>query len=704
MPKVKVLIYSVRLFYSYIIYRQRIEALPADDAPRDSTDIKLFIRECRQWQADLLFEIYRNNWRTGSANDMHRFSTHLDDSVRQEREARFCRMMLRRLDFTELPDREQQICRAHRKTFDWLFLKSNESEKPWANFVNWLENTQGNNIYWITGKAGSGKSTLMKFLYHDPRTIKHVKRWVGNSRLLIAGFFFWNSGSVMQMSRMGLLQTLLYQLLQDYPELIIKLFQRRWELYNFRGEGLQPWTWTELRKAFEILISNKSFRFFFVIDGLDEFDGDHTELINLIIAAGKFTNVKICTASRPWLVFEDAFDDKPSLRLEDLSARDIMRYITSKFDENKRYVQLQKSQPDYAQELVNRLAQKASGVFLWVYLIVNSLLQGLLNSDRISDLQRRLDAIPSDLEDVFDRMLGSLDPFYYKHACQLIQIVEAAEGRLNLLDLYFADEEDPMVALIAKVEPLCDEANKEKVEEMRRRLISRCKGLLEVKSGYYLSRIRYLHRTVKDFLRRPDVWSKIIAATDDNFNPAKCLSHGFLLRLKTADPSQVKPHDFWTIITSCIYFVERYHDGPQVAYFDELDRAAVALTTLKRSDGRSWIQDYTLPSQPRYWTSTGEGWTGTGEGCLTIGSFLLYAICHNASALESYACYKIREMAPLDNATRKALINIAEVYGKRGQIMRTIMACSTTAAPLPTRIRVKVRRLRSWISRWRRLG
>jgi hypothetical protein len=44
------------------------------------------------------------------------------------------------------------------------------------------------------------------------------------------------------------------------------------------------------------------------------------------------------------------------------------------------------------------------------------MLGGLSNFDRISDLQRRLDELPSDLEDFYTKVLDSINPFYASHA------------------------------------------------------------------------------------------------------------------------------------------------------------------------------------------------------------------------------------------------------------------------------------------------
>lgn len=54
---------------------------------------------------------------------------------------------------------------AYAKTFDWLF------DTATVTFATWLQQTASasSQIYWIQGKPGSGKSTLMKFGMRDPR-------------------------------------------------------------------------------------------------------------------------------------------------------------------------------------------------------------------------------------------------------------------------------------------------------------------------------------------------------------------------------------------------------------------------------------------------------------------------------------------------------------------------------------------------------
>jgi len=155
--------------------------------------------------------------------------------------------------------------------------------------------------------------------------------------------------------------------------------------------------------------------------------------------------------------------------------------VNSKFDDNTGFSELERRESTYAKALKEKIGKKAAGVFLWVHLVVNSLLAGLMNGDRVSDLERRLELLPPDLDKLYQKMLGSVDPFYHSHASQLFQLVRAAFKPPTLLVLSYADEELNF-PFKSKVHPLSKEDIILRADTMRRRLNSRCKGLLEIAS------------------------------------------------------------------------------------------------------------------------------------------------------------------------------------------------------------------------------
>jgi hypothetical protein len=440
----------------------------------------------------------------------------------------------------------------------------------------------------------------MKLISEDPRTTRHLGRWASGKDVFVSSFYFWSSGTAMQMSQEELIRTLLYEALQKLPHLVTLVFKDCMETFIVFGNGVvwdAPWGMTELFEAFKRLVAEitKSKKMFLLIDGLDEYNGNYSEQLELItiICSLLSSNVKICVSSRPWNVFADTFNARPSLRLENLTYADISYYISSKLSNNLGFVALKRGDPEFASSLIDNVSAKASGVFLWVVLVVQSLLEGLTDGERLSELQRRLDSIPADLETLFWKILKSVD---FGRISQILQIVEDSintHGKLprkalTLIQLSFAGEDDP--EFVFKMPTVQMPGNKidSRTELMRRRLNVCGKGLLEphIADYSYLpdAMVEYLHRTVKDFIRRPDIWSKLLEASTPPFDPALHLAVSEVARIKIIEIAAGSSTTlvFWKKFINSILNIVRY--GPtsmesQIRLLNELDMAAGVIMT-----------------------------------------------------------------------------------------------------------------------------
>ena len=208
-----------------------------------------------------------------------RLSALIDNSSKSAKEM----SIIESLTFPTISEREWRIAEAHLQTYDWLFEETKPSGPRYSgvSMLDWLQRRHG--IYWVSGKAGSGKSTLMKHLYNHERTLAALNVWTGEKHLITASFFFWNAGTEMQKSQQGLLQTLLYHVLRQRPALVRFICRLRWDSSN-PGHSMSPWSRREILQA---LASSgdavrRSARFCFFVDGLDEYEGDHTELIKVL--------------------------------------------------------------------------------------------------------------------------------------------------------------------------------------------------------------------------------------------------------------------------------------------------------------------------------------------------------------------------------------------------------------------------------------
>lgn len=189
----------------------------------------------------------------------------------------------------------------------------------------------------------------MKHLFRNEDLFPHLERWSGHAPGILAGFFLWNCGTTLQKTTMGLIRSLLYESLQDMifgplekdPNIVQALFAERWKQYSSYGGGIYPFSLSELRTAFELLISDSSTKFLFMIDGLDELDDDPTNTLTVLINASLKENVKICISSRATPVYSATFKGFPSLELEKWTKQGILQYVLYAFDQNGMYRRVQ---------------------------------------------------------------------------------------------------------------------------------------------------------------------------------------------------------------------------------------------------------------------------------------------------------------------------------------------------------------------------
>jgi len=95
-----------------------------------------------------------------------------------------------------MEERYGGVLEAYRLTFEWIFTPVGGLDATWSNLTQWLNGESG--LYWINGKASSGKSTLLKFFVTKTKTRQCLSKWAKNDHLVVSHFFFWKSGTVLQ--------------------------------------------------------------------------------------------------------------------------------------------------------------------------------------------------------------------------------------------------------------------------------------------------------------------------------------------------------------------------------------------------------------------------------------------------------------------------------------------------------------------------
>ncbi|KAM0797539.1 hypothetical protein BDR22DRAFT_862620 [Usnea florida] len=401
----------------------------------------------------------------------HEFQQDRSERARERYRQRF----LESLYYPEIDRRQDTVIEAHQKTFQWVYGPDSfgTSAPGWDSMAEWLE--KGDGIYWINGKAGSGKSTLMKYLCQDERTLGLLRVWSGTKKVLNPKYFFWSAGTILEKSIEGLLRSLLYQILREIPSLVPLACEDRSSLVPARDhlddfEPIGTWTVRRLGNTFQDVLRQAvtTNHLCIFIDGLDEINGDPDAVIAEITKMPSFA-IKVCLSSRPERSYNDAFGSCAKLRLQDLTESDIRAYVTDRLEpwlRNEPKVEVS--------GIMNDIAHKAQGVFLWVDLVLKALIKGLKDDDSLEQLQVRVASTPSDIEAVYANMLSKIDVVHYREAAQLFQMTDFCLSQ-SLLDVALAlynHSDSVSETSVSDALRLC--------ERTQNRIPTVCGGLLDV--------------------------------------------------------------------------------------------------------------------------------------------------------------------------------------------------------------------------------
>jgi hypothetical protein len=513
---------------------------------------------------------------------------------------------------------------AHAETFRWIFKDSSRGSRSPLTFLPWLRSENG--IYWITGKAGSGKTTLMKYICDHQITIEALKTWAAPKSLVTASYFFWNAGERDQKSKKGLLQSLLYDILKQCPWVIPTVSPSRWEADDLFHNNPDPWTVSELSEAFTQLTqqSISKLRFCFFIDGLDEYEGDNQldnleddrKLIDIIKALGASSDIKCCLSSRTWPEFQEAFGGDPDrkLMLQDVTREDIYLYVSKELGDNPDFKKI-KEKDTRVQALFDKLVSKSEGVFLWVFLVVRDLNTALSHHISIDLLETTLDGIPSELTKYFELILNNVPEIYRQQAAQIFQMTLASAGQLPLMTFSYLDENDPDYAINADIQAWDENLILERCEGLRDQFNARCKDLLEVftdptASAMSRYKVGFLHRTVKDFLMEKETQRLLESQIRIPFDANVYLCRAFLAQMKLL-PIQcqflVNRGPLFYLVDDFMYSankIEKTTNDSCFSLLQEVDRVLLSHAQVLSRSAFSWHRWTALGLENEY----REGW------------------------------------------------------------------------------------------------
>jgi hypothetical protein len=508
------------------------------------------------------------------------------------------------LYYESLSLRHEAIPDAHKDTLSWLLgeypkKRPKGTRYPKSSLIDWLRT--GDGMYWVSGKPGSGKSTLMKFMADHPVTQSALDEWAGQNKCMVASYYFWSAGTRLQKTIEGLLRSVLFDIFVQHPHTIPIAMPDRWEqlsgkrldggIRHVEGRVARPWTISEMSSALGRLSSHEGAtqHFCLFIDGLDEYHGDHLHVVRVLKQLSERSNFKLCVSSRPWNVFEDELGSNSAKKLSvhELTRHDIQQYITSTLQENYHWKSGANVDPRY-KNLVEDITERAQGVFLWVVLVVRSVLDGLSNGDSIKLLEQRMRELPRNLGPFFRHILTSISPIYHQQMALYFQILLHAPHTLTLMHYSFLDQcfESNGDELGTPMQPMDNHDIFSRHTMMRRRLNARCKGLVESHlnppetRAYLAQQVTFLHRTVRDFLLTDEMARFITDLLGDYpVNTTMLMAYtSFIKALPDSGPFKTQLQE------ALVYAARAEHESPEtvVACVDELHRTMVALSSTDR--------------------------------------------------------------------------------------------------------------------------
>jgi ankyrin repeat protein len=400
--------------------------------------------------------------------------------------------LLDSLGFEQIDARQMTIKTAHAKTCRWL-LKSEQ-------YLNWLDTTkvgEHHGFLWIKGKAGTGKSTLMKFALVNAR--KTMKDYI------VLSFFFNARGEDTEKSTVGTYRSLLLQLLERLPALQSVFDSLRLSTSSFSAD--HQWNVESLKTLLEQAIQSLGdSSVVCLIDALDECEEEQVrDMIQFFeyigdLAVSNGIRFQVCFSSRhyPHITIRNGLE--LVLEGQEGHSQDITNYVETELKIGKSKI---------AQQIRVELQEKASGIFIWVVLVVGILNKGS-DQGKILTLRQKLQEIPSDLHELFRDIL-TRDSHDRDELVLCIQWVLFAKKPLSPEQLCHAIYAGTNPEAVTEWDP--EDITKDVV---KRFILNSSKGLAEVTVSKE-PKAQFIHESVRDFLLKENGLGKIWPEFGSNF-------------------------------------------------------------------------------------------------------------------------------------------------------------------------------------------
>ncbi|PTB49390.1 hypothetical protein M431DRAFT_500173 [Trichoderma harzianum CBS 226.95] len=270
-----------------------------------------------------------------------------------------------------------------------------------SEFKTWLHDDD-KRLLWVKGDPGKGKTMLLCGI------VDEIKRSASHANAI--SFFFCQATIPTINNHLAVLRGLIWLLVEQQPSLISHIREKYDPIGNELFEG--PNAWYSLANIFRSILRDERLTMaYLIIDGLDECTTGLNELLELIKEALPSRNVKWILSSRNWAnireSLEDAGAEGVNLSLE-VNATVVAAAVDTYISYKASKIPLLKQDSELTEEVCNLVREKANGTFLWVAIVFQELQHMNIHYDDRESVLERLNGLPKDLTELYDRMLHQI--------------------------------------------------------------------------------------------------------------------------------------------------------------------------------------------------------------------------------------------------------------------------------------------------------
>jgi ankyrin repeat protein len=336
-------------------------------------------------------------------------------------------------------NRHHELCRVRTPHTGAWFYESEEF-KAWSTGASKTGNkARTSNVLWCHGVPGCGKSVLMA------TAVDHFLSQADNNSSIGVAYFYFDYKT--KSTSRDVISSLLKQLCllrRSIPRTLQQIYEKyREDHISTSSETLKARKGPETGEIFAALldVASKFDKAYICIDGLDECAPEYRGSVFEIIRRLMKSRCRLLVTSRYETNFDSLFQGKPRKRLE-AAFNDVKAYVSLVFSNHPEFRDMVDS--EFEDEIAINLSEKAKGLFLFVYLSM----QGLLEQTSVSELRAALAEMPTTLYDVYNGILQRIrdqSSSKSKLAMRIFMWLSFCERSLTVQELQQALAVDPVL-------------------------------------------------------------------------------------------------------------------------------------------------------------------------------------------------------------------------------------------------------------------